>query len=223
MSIHTTAVNEMLHEFYTSIWRKLCDMKRSDVCHSNPLLIEVSDNYCHSQTRVLAVGQQTSTWQNNTDDLEELLRHYKKFLADCGNDRSHTPFWRAIKNLNVKINGDGPIRVLWSNLLKMDCCGKRPKLIEEDLCELRMLEVEIRILKPNVAVFFTGPGYDERLNKALPDIEYHKVNNFDQRVLARLSHSGLPRASFRTCHPKYLQMKKMIEPVLFAISNSTNF
>jgi hypothetical protein len=74
--------------------------------------------------------------------------------------------------------------------------------VEEAVCRLRLLPDEIDIIRPDVAVFFTGSGYDGRLRETFPGVVFHRVS----KLVSRLEHGQLPRHSYRTAHPKYLQL-----------------
>jgi len=167
---------------------------------SGPLLMKVPEAYRCAGVRLLIVGQQTYGWPSVTVGLDELLRTYVAF--DLGSEYYSSPFWQASHQVFRAVNPDGPDRAfLWSNLVRVDQYGKRPSAeIEDVVSGLGLLNREFQILKPDAAVFFTGPYYDERLRQTFPGVRYHDLDH----DVVRLEHEELPAMSFRTYHPRYL-------------------
>lgn len=63
---------------------------------------------------------------------------------------------------------------------------------------------EIRLTKPDVVLFFTGPNYDDLLLNVFDDIQFRSVSDKSCRQLAVVSSKYLPEKSLRTYHPGYL-------------------
>lgn len=97
---------------------------------------------------------------------------------------------------------------VWNNLLKVGKNGRgKPcdEIIDAQIEAFNVLADELRLLRPHVVIFFTGPGYDPLLERSFPDLEYNRVNNkWDLSQLALLQSDSLPIFSFRTYHPNYL-------------------
>jgi hypothetical protein len=68
----------------------------------------------------------------------------------------------------------------------------------------RLFTEELAILEPHVCLFFSGPYYDDFIKATLPACEVVACGDAPVRELARLTHSALPTASFRTYHPAFL-------------------
>ncbi len=66
---------------------------------------------------------------------------------------------------------------------------------------------ELAILGPHVCLFFTGPNYDGFIETIFPGCEFMACGDAPKRELATLVHSALPRASFRTYHPSFLNRR----------------
>ena len=64
--------------------------------------------------------------------------------------------------------------------------------------------------RPDVAVFFTGPSgyYTWETEQQFPGMKQIDVEGYDRRALVRLTHEGLPQATFRSYHPNYLRQTK---------------
>lgn len=186
---------------------------------SGPLFISVPPDYVRTEVRLMIVGQQTHGWPRVTVGLKKLLQTYQDF--NLGRKYTKSAFWQASHKVYKSLNPNGPERAfLWSNLLKVDIEKNRPSSkIEEAICELRLLPEEIRILKPNVVIFFTGPDYEDRLKKTFPNVEYRKLSPF----LSQLTHSNLPMQSFQTYHPGHLWRKgkqEILDDIVAAIRAS---
>jgi hypothetical protein len=171
---------------------------------SGPLLMEVPDSYRRASVRLMIIGQQTYGWPSVTVELDELLRTYTAF--DLGREYYSSPFWQASHQVFRAVNPDGPDRAfLWSNLVRVDQHRERPSAeIEDAVSGLGLLNCELQILKPDAAVFFTGPHYDDRLRQTFPGVRYHEL----AQDVVRLQHQDLPAKSFRTYHPRYLWQAK---------------
>ena len=166
-----------------------------------PLLIDVPDAYRDATVKLMVVGQQTNGWGHPNDKIGGLLAEYRRF--DLGKAYVNSPFWQAAHAVYASLNPDGPPRgFLWSNLVKVDIAQKRPSpAIEELISSADLLQHELAITQPDIVVFFTGPGYDERLRATFQGVEYERVDDF----VNRLSHDALPEQTFRSYHPGYLR------------------
>ena len=112
-----------------------------------------------------------------------------------------------------KALGNLPYSCAWTNISKFDLEGGRSYgEYEAAISRLDdLLIAELEILKPKVCVFFSGPSFDNRLEKIFPTIEYQTVADWPVRELAQLSHPLLPKMTFRTYHPRFLRMNGLEE------------
>ncbi len=172
---------------------------------SRPLFISVPDNYYKTKVKLMIVGQQTNGWGDNRMGLDRLLQLYDEFnLAE--KKYGGSPFWRYSHTLFKALNPAGPDRAfLWSNLIKVDQKKDRPESqIESEVATLRLLPEEIRLLKPDVVVFFTGPKYENCLQNTFANVKFRTIS----KCLSRVVHDNLPTHSYRTYHPGYLSFIK---------------
>ncbi|KAF0194036.1 MAG: hypothetical protein FD169_2082 [Bacillota bacterium] len=175
---------------------------------SYPLFVNVPEDYCEAEVRILAVGQQTLDWHNNdtlgVEPVNTIMGFYKDF--DMGSSYRSTPFWQALGALTGAFAVPGRrSSILWTNLLRVSQCARRPDpLVEEELHGGFVLQSEVKFLKPDVVVFFTGPYYDERLLNTLVDAELTPLT----RWVSVVKHDLLPSTSYRSYHPKFLRMRK---------------
>jgi len=203
-----------LVRLYLRHWPQCLGLLRQDRLLSNPLLLDVPDGYAAQPTRLLVVGKETGPrrWLGSEDvresrdpraSIRRLMQHYSEFTS--GREHNHGHFWRYVRSLERYLGVD-PQGVIWTNLNKCDRAGRRPKQHEAKLVEVfPVLLGELRITKPSVVVFLTGPEYDPLLNSYLGATVERVSPRWPSRVLARVRCEGLlPEASFRTYHPNYL-------------------
>jgi hypothetical protein len=199
---------------------------------SPPLLLNASDVYDPDKRNAIVFGQETFGWSwtrklteefpgyekeyrfndqnslfdffNNDDAVDALCWGYKEFdFASKQPSTARSPFWRAFREITTWGFDD----VMWSNLAKCDYEGGKVLQLDEDLrkaffnAQAGLLHSELGILKPKSAIFFTGPNYDPFLKICFPGISFVSAGE----MVDRLSHPSLPKGSFRTYHPSYLQ------------------
>ena len=234
--MNADAINAELRSLYDLHWPALLTSIPRSQGYSAPLLLHVKPDYAEADVRLMVVGQQTNTWwgadgwdklrgeQDEQNRIGYLLERYSEF--DLG-ARYPGPFWSAARSLARSLGSDNKrCALIWSNLNRVDRAqskkdpdARASKEIEDALRHMPLLEGEIAILKPNVVVFFTGPNYDDRLVATFPGVKYGPVNG-QERWLSVLEHRALPRASFRTYHPGYLQRKRLLQPILDEITKT---
>ncbi len=218
-------MNAALLSFYESIYPEVFAALAPFTDVSDPMFCCLPDGYLDTAIRLMIVGQQTNGWgeEPGLDCAFAYMEHHRKFdLARTYSARS-SPFWRGAHELAGLVNPNGPERAfLWSNLVKVDQDGVRPSPeIESVISQFGMVPKEIEIAQPDAVVFFTGPYYDERLTAMFPDLQFE----FQTEHVARLVHPALPGSSFRTYHPKALQMQsawEAIENIANLIRNDRN-
>ena len=149
--------------------------------------------------------------QQVAQPVDALLHVYEVFnFAETQPINRRSPFWRAFEVLRKTERQNC---FIWSNLYRVDFDDRSvlraPESTQREIREAQrgLLSDEIRILGPLVVVFFTGPNYDDELKAEFPGVKCCPVEGSPStRKLARLEQPQLPHDSFRTYHPKYLQM-----------------
>ena len=208
-------VNRSLELMYRSAWPSMRTVLRNRQ-HSNPLLLRVSQAYCIAPFRLVTVGQQTDTWQNEldgasvTDPVAELMQRYSHFnLARGVKGRRGSPYWRTAHQIHERLNGTGDqYDFAWTNLVRFDYQRQRPSY-EVVRAFAPLLSAELQHLSPDVVVFLTGPRYESVLDETFPGATRSLIcGDFALDELACVSHPLLPVASFRTYHPGYLNRKR---------------
>jgi hypothetical protein len=149
------------------------------------------------------------------NSVEAMMHGYKVFeFSRYQPDNYRSPFWRAYRQIrrNFDSEVDGlETAVLWTNLFRMSIDGGSVvnNGTEEEIKSLQLattglLKSEIEILKPNVALFFTGPYYNDTLYTEFEGIKLVNFLEHDPSRTAWLEHQHLPNVSLRTYHPGYL-------------------
>jgi hypothetical protein len=79
-----------------------------------------------------------------------------------------------------------------------------------------LLLEELKLLHPDVVIFFTGPDFETRLNALLQPL-HNSVADFTLRQLSKLESPLLQTRIYRTYHPGYLRQSGLEIPVLEAL------
>jgi len=205
---------------------------------STPFLINISAEYTQSHPRVVIVGQETMGWGWGADShltYQDFVKHKTLDAAQLLYDGYlkspvMTPFFQYLNKIQRGIFGDEetvPGQILWLNLFKFNHEPDHCYMIYSPYCDAALnlqrdvFQQEIKLLEPAVVVFLTGPYYDKIIQHFYPDVVFQPVENSNTRLFARLSDRQLPKLSFRTYHPGYLnRRKKMADSIVATIIQS---
>ena len=173
---------------------------------AGPLLMSPNKKYETQSKRLLIIGQQTNGWSYHISDVKKQMGTYEGF--NLGVNYYASPFWNITRKLEKAI-GIEEYSCAWTNINKFDLnSGKPYGEYEEEIRKVDDLLInEIKILNPDICVFFTGPSFDGRIKSIFDGMLFEKIENWNSRELARISHSHLPKLSFRTHHPKSLRIR----------------
>lgn len=176
-----------------------------------PFLMSPNENYSRQKNPLLIVGQETYGWSKSADDLNKNMEDYQRFNVGK-TDSYSSPFWNVTRKIEAAI-GNEAYSCAWTNISKYDVDGGRAYgKYEIAISSLdNLLADEIKIIKPKVCMFFTGPAFDERIKNIFPDVSFQQMQDWSTRQLSQLKHPNLPELSFRTYHPKYLR-RSGLEP-----------
>lgn len=213
-------MNKELLELYSSKWDKLCPAIKSindddslEIKPTNPLLvfIDKEEEYRNADIRVVIYGQETNGWYEDfKTDINPVLDCYDKFYngGQCWNYGGQ--FWNGVSKFWTMLEEKFPnkkIRYVWNNIVKIgksDEKGFPPDYIYEvERNHFSIIKDELKILKPNIILFLTGPNYDSVIADNFGQLSYTALPPFDSRWLSRVSLSGTDFA-FRTYHPNFL-------------------
>jgi hypothetical protein len=180
---------------------------------TNPLLLRIDkeDEWLSADLRIMIFGQETNDWEKQPDkSMEHLYGVYDRFFnkGECWSYGG--AFWRGVSRFTdilAKKFPDRQTRYVWNNIVKVGKCeekGRPPINIQEAEDEyFHVIPDEVKILKPNIILFLTGPKYDDAIRKNFGELEYAGIPPYTERQLAKIS---IPETDFagRTYHPNYL-------------------
>lgn len=184
---------------------------------AGPFLISPSSDYYAQSNRLLIIGQETNGWSYHIDDFEKQMQHYADF--NVGIEYYASPFWNITRKVESALNNK-PYSCAWTNLNKFDLDSGRPHGVHEaTISKLdNILVSEIKVLKPDFCLFYTGPAFDYRLKSIFPDVEFIEIPGFTLRQFCKLKHSDLPENSYRSHHPKSLRLRYLEDGFIDYIS-----
>jgi len=179
---------------------------------TNPQLIQPTDNYKESSLKIMYIGQETNGWEGaycESKGVHHLLKVYDDFVNKGGAFKYGGQFWNAIKFFQSKFVELNPSsQFVWTNLIKVgkDWSKGRPNknVLEWQAPWDAVFKNELKILNPDITIFFTGPYYDDLIRKHFSDIEFIPIEGYKLRQFCILKSKDLPENSFRTYHPGYL-------------------
>lgn len=173
---------------------------------AGPFLISPNNSYPNQTHRFLVIGQETNGWHYDINDLEKQMGHYETF--NVAEKYHRGAFWNVTRKLE-KIFLNEPFSCAWTNISKFDLKGGRLYgEYEKEVAKLDDLLIgEIKILDPEICIFFTGPNFDWRLSTIFNGIEFIEIENWNKRELCQLIHPLLPKKSFRAHHPTSLRRR----------------
>jgi len=214
-------INDQLRDLYQSKWKELSKAieKHKDEA-TNPLLISLKDEtaYVNSKQKIMIIGQETNDWEcyfnSKKENFNHLLSEYEKFYWDGRCYRYGGAFWNTIKNLKEEINkkeniSSNSIQYIWNNILKIGKKGEK-RTPSKDIIDITfkyfdVIKDEIKILQPNVVIFFTGPDYDQYLRQTFEDLKFEALGNHNKRHISTIKSQYLPpNKTVRLYHPGYL-------------------
>ena len=163
---------------------------------------------------------------SSSNGVASMVSAYKAFDFARTYRHRNSAFWRAFRYLEGEV-AESPCSAMWTNLFKVDVSGsvmKNCKVRHRRLlraAQAGLLAEEIRLLKPQIVIFFTGPHYDDELLDAFPDATLSPLlPHHDAREGALVHSEALPICSIRTYHPTYLQRSRrwaLLEEIATAI------
>lgn len=226
MTENSDVVRKQLIDLYSENWHRVAEVIPETGEYSNLFVVNVTNSYLKARKKLMVVGQETCGWfgsfeaESELEKIAWLQRGYAEFNFGCS--YRSTPFWRTVHRLREAINPNSPNDcIVWSNINCVDKKRSRAEDIEGLLGDIGLLREEIRILEPEILIFLSGPNYDRLIEKQFPEMFMENCGEFPVRALARLVHPQLPRLTFRTYHPAYLQRSKKLNLLELIVRAST--
>ena len=169
-----------------------------------PLLMSETKEYENSKLKLLIIGQETNGWGEYSENIEQGMEHYLSF--NLGSEYYSSPFWNVTRKIE-NILGNNKYSCAWTNLNKFDDNSNRPEgEVAKKISEIDSLLIdEIKILKPDIVIFFTSHHFDDRIMNIFNGAEFNTLKDFTINHCSSIKHKDLPSFSFRTYHPNYLR------------------
>jgi hypothetical protein len=207
-------VCKQLADFYRQVKARAPGNYESFTDLVGPDLIWIDEEYLKAEPRIAIIGQQVLGWDYTYPEfiknweVDNAIDKYREF--DYGAHYYSTPFWQFFHQVRTSQHGPnaGQRTVLWTNLVKFVAADESSilwKPYTEAALQLQqdVLTTELAIARPDICLFVTGPDYDFVLERYFSGIELEPLD-LPVRQFARLVHPRLPRHSYRTYHPNYL-------------------
>lgn len=171
-------INKQLEDLYKSKYANLTvELKKynddiNDLKNraTNSLMLRADNEWTEADIKIMVFGQENNIWGGKEfgnhgvfcGKITETIDIYENFYL---NDQMYScPFWNEYRNLKSGVNSQGKkISFLWNNIVKIGRIGIGcvPKIHKITMENFDVISEEIRILKPDILVFFTGPNYDK--------------------------------------------------------------
>lgn len=211
---------DSLKKLYEEYWPQLnaeisrCISSNPEVLPTNPLLINIDEDiYREADLRIMVFGQETNDWYGPWGNLSlsQTLECYSEFFGSGAWRKYGGHFFNGVRNYHSKIKErfpDKKVSLVWNNILKIGKVKAKgapsSQIIQATLNSFPVVKEEIRILQPNIIIFFTGPNYDRYLKDSFEYLSLNPMEGWNSRKLAKVAAKELPINSFRTYHPRYL-------------------
>lgn len=192
-----------------------------------------SEAYFSSSKKLMVIGQETRSWRNSTcaiknyNDLGKGSIVESMRVANNFNRRKpgNSKFRQRYKEASIRICSDSPSpseAAVWANQFCISYKGGSPinsksfDLVKE--MSYKLLRAQMSILKPDIALFFTGSGRDRFIKECFPSYETLKV--FEPRRL--WSFKVDETTCFRTNHPRWGQSSSYIDQAIEMAESHNN-
>ena len=178
-----------------------------------PLFLRTNKCYGDADKKLMIFGQETNGWggiYGSGVTVDDVMNEYETFFNTKYCYTYAGQFWNGVKYFVNKLRKKYPnnsIDYVWNNIVKMGFDKKGfpyniyDKIIKPNLNDI--IKKEIKILKPHVIIFFTGPNYDHIINDIFNEPQRKSIKGFTERELCEIIIPDIERA-YRTYHPNYL-------------------
>lgn len=203
-------IDKQLKELYNSKINELEKTNFSDF--AGPLLMgERAKNYDLQKHKILFIGKEPNGWMDDTLDVDFLMEEYKS------KNLSSTNIWRYMFDFHNNLNPDykDQFEFFWTNISKF--CKYDGTSVSNDVFinlypKFNVLKEEVKIINPDVVIVFSYDIHDNWLHWQFDDeINWNQIDGFGDSELMRLSHTNLPKNTFRTYHPDYLNRNPLLK------------
>jgi hypothetical protein len=153
---------------------------------TNPFLITIPDDYDSYKNRIMIFGQETNGWCNQcgnnreySNSIDKSIEIYREFYLEGGIDSYSGPFWNEFKRIRNEIVNEKNALFLWNNVNKIGRIGKGNirEINEIQFNYFQIIKEEIRLFKPNIMIFLTGPDYDLFIKRNIGEFNQKEISD----------------------------------------------
>ena len=230
------ALAEQLQSRYLKFHQSARLPRRLALKASPPLLVFPHERWNSARVKLLIIGQETRHWTYNPADIGDagdpienfrdfsraeqgvgaMSNLYRWYSLGRAKPKLNSPFWRGFRALDAAINGGGDA-ALWTNIFKVNVNGsvmkncRAAEVSALQRAQKGLLVEEVKLLKPDIVVFLTGPRYDSAIRCEFPDMEISALSRrVSESSVGIIRAEGLPARTIRTYHPEYLQRSRQL-------------
>ncbi len=198
-----------------------------------PFLVKCNEkNYLNAAKKIIFVGQENNGWTSGikhpvTEDyIPSLMNWYEEFKF--GVEQQRRPIFSImhsiIKKCNLTYDSCMYLNV-WKYCLIANKKGVKPSKELQQITENtnKLIYDELRILKPDVVVFFTGPRYDGDIRTNIGAVEFNGFLKYNKNVISELCFKDFNFRAIRTYHPSYMRRTGKENAYIDEITNFINF
>lgn len=213
-------MNPLLVNKYEEEWEALLESFPATIFGdeepTNPLLLDVPEEYFLANCKILIFGQETNDWDGlfpHPKNIDHLLENYRAFYnTDCCFSYGGQ-FWNGVSSLKKafteKLTKSGKTQsIVWNNIIKIGKVNNKGtpnnQILKWQDAWFDVVSFEVSVLEPDIVIFFTGPHYDKFITRVFGDAIFERLNRRESRQLARVKSRFLPEYAIRTYHPGYL-------------------
>jgi len=187
--------NKQLESVYSARMGEWRALRQSRESLSIPFFLKVEPAYFAATMKCLFVGQETHGWWTDCkiqpSDLraEQIMDFYLGARRWLHENYHRSPYWQALRHVANGLGIDAPPEsFIFSNVFPCDTDkGQAPLELHEVFRKWKILADEVKILAPDIIIFFCGPRYYgnlqayfgewpiEPVSKVKPLIEYRPL------------------------------------------------
>jgi hypothetical protein len=206
-------INTKLLNLYKDELKKLPPTENFSIQPAHPFLLSIP-NDCNRKIKVMIFGKETNGWLEDLDrEPLKAMERYARFWIDKKSKYSKKGTFQHVVNKFQDMLDKEKVCCIWNNIIKI---GKKKEkgMPPDDLIHwqdnwFEVIRKEVKLIKPDCLIFFTGPSYDRYIKKVFGEFETSKVLDKKTRQIAKLNFlESKELIAFRTYHPNYLRTNK---------------
>lgn len=211
--------NRYLLQIYNNGLEKLSSTDELEIQSAHPFMLSIPSDY-NKKIKVMIFGQETNGWLEDLNyESEKAMNRYKRFWIDKQSKYSKKGTFQQVLNKFQDMLNKDKVSCLWNNIIKIgknkDLGTPPPYMIKWQENWFNIIDQEVKLLKPDFIIFFTGPDYDKYIKKSFGEFTTSRIMDKKIRQIAKLNFlENKDLIAFRTYHPNYLRRSKLEEEFL---------